>query len=105
MPIITSHEQVLFIRLRRGMYILEHKETALVCLVRHTQGSASMMLMLSENTLILIHCKGVVFTQLSHLRVSSVTSLSPALLAEGDQLASHFSQLCGNLNPNGWTVR
>ncbi|KAE8283553.1 Cytosolic endo-beta-N-acetylglucosaminidase [Larimichthys crocea] len=43
----------------------------------------------------------------THLNAEDVklTSLSPALLAEGDQLASHFSQLCGNLNPNGWTVR
>ncbi|XP_036944215.1 cytosolic endo-beta-N-acetylglucosaminidase [Acanthopagrus latus] len=35
----------------------------------------------------------------------NLTSVSPAALDEGHQLVSQFSQLCGGLNPGGWTVR
>lgn len=43
----------------------------------------------------------------THLDVQDVklTSVSPAVLDEGHQLVSQFSQLCGNLSPDGWTVR
>lgn len=34
-----------------------------------------------------------------------MTSVSPVVLDEGHQLVNQFSQLCGNLNPDGWTVR
>ncbi|XP_035511235.1 cytosolic endo-beta-N-acetylglucosaminidase [Morone saxatilis] len=34
-----------------------------------------------------------------------LTSVLPDILDEGEQLVSQFSQLCGNLNQNGWTVR
>ncbi|XP_058508855.1 cytosolic endo-beta-N-acetylglucosaminidase isoform X1 [Solea solea] len=32
-------------------------------------------------------------------------SVHPKVLDHGHQLASQFSQLCGSLNPDGWTVR
>nr|XP_020463999.1 cytosolic endo-beta-N-acetylglucosaminidase [Monopterus albus]XP_020464000.1 cytosolic endo-beta-N-acetylglucosaminidase [Monopterus albus] len=34
-----------------------------------------------------------------------LTSVTPEELDEGHQLLSRFTQLCGNLNPDGWTVR
>nr|XP_019959230.1 PREDICTED: cytosolic endo-beta-N-acetylglucosaminidase isoform X1 [Paralichthys olivaceus] len=34
-----------------------------------------------------------------------LTSVQPEVLDEGHQLVSLFSQLCGNLNPEGWTIR
>ncbi|XP_060945922.1 cytosolic endo-beta-N-acetylglucosaminidase [Limanda limanda] len=33
------------------------------------------------------------------------TTVQPEVLDEGHQLMSLFSQLCGNLNPDGWTIR
>ncbi|TKS92353.1 Cytosolic endo-beta-N-acetylglucosaminidase [Collichthys lucidus] len=41
----------------------------------------------------------------THLNAEDVKLCLLRSLAEGDQLASHFSQLCGNLNPDGWIVR
>nr|XP_046270257.1 cytosolic endo-beta-N-acetylglucosaminidase isoform X2 [Scatophagus argus] len=43
----------------------------------------------------------------THTNVQDVefTSVSPVALDEGHQLVSQFSQLCGNLNPDGWSVR
>lgn len=37
--------------------------------------------------------------------VSAVTTVSPVILDEGHQLVTQFSQLCGNLNSAGWSVR
>ncbi|AWP18362.1 putative cytosolic endo-beta-N-acetylglucosaminidase [Scophthalmus maximus] len=34
-----------------------------------------------------------------------LTSVRPEVLDEGHQLVSQFTQLCGNLNPDGWTMR
>ncbi|XP_044037965.1 cytosolic endo-beta-N-acetylglucosaminidase isoform X2 [Siniperca chuatsi] len=43
----------------------------------------------------------------THMDVQDVklTSVSPVVLDEGHQLVSQFSQLCGNLSPDGWNVR
>uniref|UniRef100_A0A3Q4ARK7 Cytosolic endo-beta-N-acetylglucosaminidase n=1 Tax=Mola mola TaxID=94237 RepID=A0A3Q4ARK7_MOLML len=35
----------------------------------------------------------------------TMTNVSPVILDEGHPLVHQFSQLCGNLNPAGWTVR
>ncbi|XP_035036139.1 cytosolic endo-beta-N-acetylglucosaminidase isoform X1 [Hippoglossus stenolepis] len=34
-----------------------------------------------------------------------LTRVQPEVLDEGHQLVSLFSQLCGNMNPGGWTIR
>ncbi|XP_008283953.1 cytosolic endo-beta-N-acetylglucosaminidase [Stegastes partitus] len=46
-------------------------------------------------------------SQCTHVDVQevSLTSVSPEVLDDGSQLVSQFSQLCGNWNPGGWTVR
>ncbi|XP_059203698.1 cytosolic endo-beta-N-acetylglucosaminidase [Centropristis striata] len=36
--------------------------------------------------------------------VKSTPSVSPVVQDDGLQVMSHFSQLCGNLGPDGWTV-
>ncbi|XP_070837826.1 cytosolic endo-beta-N-acetylglucosaminidase [Chaetodon trifascialis] len=43
----------------------------------------------------------------THINVQDVklNSVSPVVLDEGDQLVSRFSELCGDMNPDGWTVR
>ncbi|XP_040014089.1 cytosolic endo-beta-N-acetylglucosaminidase isoform X2 [Xiphias gladius] len=40
----------------------------------------------------------------THIQDVKLTGVFPEVLDGGDQLVSQFSQLCGNLNPDGWTV-
>ncbi|XP_023123188.2 cytosolic endo-beta-N-acetylglucosaminidase [Amphiprion ocellaris] len=46
-------------------------------------------------------------SQCTHVDVQevSLTSVSPEVLADGHQLVTQMSQLCGSRNPGGWTVR